>query len=122
MTRIKRGILTKKKHKKLMKLTKGYQGPERVKTRKEGYLKAGQHAFAGRKIKKRDYRSLWILRIGAKSREFGLSYNRFINGLKKANVELDRKILAHLAVAEPKVFEELVKKAQTGLGKVKVGG
>jgi len=121
MTRIKRGILTKKKHKKLMKLTKGYQGPERVKTRKEGYLKAGQHAFAGRKIKKRDYRSLWILRIGAKSREFGLSYNRFISGLKKANIELDRKILAHLAVSESKVFEELVKKAQTGLGKVKVG-
>lgn len=118
MTRIKRGVLAKKKHKKLMKLTKGYQGPKRVKVRREAFLKAGEHAFKGRKVKKRDIRSLWILRISAKTKELGMPYNRFISGLKKSRIELDRKMLSHLAVAEPKVFEELIKKAQTGLGKV----
>lgn len=119
MTRVKRGTTTKRKHKKLMKQTKGYQGPKQVKRRREAFLKAGAHAYKGRKVKKRNIRNLWILRIGAASREHGLSYNRFISGLKKKNVELDRKILAHLAVAEPNVFEELVKTAQAGLGSAK---
>ncbi len=121
MTRIKRGIVTKRKHKKLMKETKGFKGPKRVKVRKEALLKAGVHAYRGRKQKKRDIRGLWILRIGAASREHGLSYNKFINGLKKTRIELDRKVLSHLAINEPKVFEELVKKAQAGSGKVAVG-
>lgn len=120
MTRIKRGTIAKKKHKKLMKLTKGYQGPQKVKVRRETFLKAGAHAFKGRKLKKRDIRSLWILRISAKTKEFGMPYNRFMNGLKKARIELDRKMLSHIAISEPKAFEELIKKAQTGLGKVKV--
>lgn len=121
MTRIKRGVITKKKHKKLMKLTKGYQGPKKVKVMRETFLKAGAHAFRGRKMKKRDIRSLWILRISAKTKELGMSYNRFINGLKKSRIELDRKVLSHLAVSEPRVFEELVKKAQAGVGKVAAG-
>ncbi|MBU0647658.1 50S ribosomal protein L20 [Patescibacteria group bacterium] len=119
MTRVKRGTVTRRKHKKLMKLTKGYQGPKRVKTRREAFLKAGAHAYRGRKQKKRDIRALWITRIGAKCKELGISYSRFINGLKKTKIELDRKILAHLAIAEPRVFEEVVKKAQAGLGKAK---
>lgn len=117
MTRVKRGTTSRQKHKKLMKLTKGYQGPKRVKTRKEAFLKAGVHAYKGRKIKKRDIRSLWILRISAAAKENGMSYNRLINGLKKSNIEIDRKILSHLAVSEPEVFGELIKKAQAGLGK-----
>jgi len=118
MTRIKRGKVTRRKHKKLMKLTKGYQGTKRVKVRRETFLKAGDHAYRGRKDKKRNARQLWILRIGAAAKQNGMSYNRMINGLKKSRVEIDRKVLAHLAVAEPAVFNELIKKAQTGLGKV----
>ena len=121
MTRIKRGIVTRRKHNKLMKLTKGYQGPKRVKVRREAFLKAGVFAFAGRRQKKRDIRQLWILRIGAAAKLHGMSYSKFINGLKKTNIELDRKILAHFAANEPNVFETLVKKSQAGVGKVAVG-
>ncbi len=121
MTRIKRGKVTRRKHKKLMKDTKGYKGPKRVKVRRETFLKAGVHAYAGRKQKKRDIRGLWILRISAAAKQNGMSYNKFISGLKKSRIELDRKVLSHLAVNEPAVFAELVKKAQAGVGKVKVG-
>ena len=117
MTRIKRGKAAKRKHKKLMKDTKGFQGPKRIKVRREALLKAGVHAFSGRKIKKRDIRGLWILRINAAVHEHGLSYSRFMDGLKKVRIELDRKILAHIAAKEPKLMGELVKKAQAGLGK-----
>jgi len=118
MTRIKRGKTTRRKHKKLMKLTKGYQGPKRVKVRRETFLKAGDHAYRGRKDKKRNARQLWIIRIGAAAKQNGMSYNRFISGLKKSRVEMDRKVLSHIAVNEPTAFAELVKKAQAGLGKV----
>ena len=121
MTRIKRGKTTRRKHKALMKDTKGYKGPKRVKVRRETLLKAGVHAFAGRKQKKRNIRNLWILRISAAAKQNGISYSKFMSGLKKTRVELDRKILAHLAINEPEVFGELVKKAQAGVGKVKVG-
>jgi len=104
-----------------MKLTKGYQGPKRVKVRREAFLKAGVFAFAGRKQKKRDIRQLWILRISAATKLQGMSYSKFINGLKKTHIDLDRKILANLAINEPTVFSELVKKAQAGVGKVAVG-
>lgn len=121
MTRIKRGKTSRRRHKALMKDTKGYQGPNRVKVRREAFLKAGVHAFAGRRQKRRDIRGLWILRISAAAKQNGMSYNKFINGLKKSRIELDRKVLSHLAVTEPAVFAELVKKAQAGVGKVKVG-
>ena len=110
--RVKTGPTRRKRHKKVLKRTKGFRMTKGrlYKVSKEADLHAGQYAFAGRKRRKRDFRRLWITRINAALTEYNLSYSKFINGLKKAKIELDRKILADLAVSDPKVFKAIVEK------------
>ena len=110
MARIKRGTVSKRKHNKLHELTKGYRGTKStlIKVAKEASLHAGQYAYNGRKDRKRDFRSVWIIRIGEAVKLQGLSYSVFINKLKKANVMLDRKILSSLVVEDPAVFKQIV--------------
>jgi large subunit ribosomal protein L20 len=110
MTRVKRGTVTKKRHKRLLKLTKGFWGARKnVFCRaKETLLRAMAYAFKGRKLKKRDMRSLFIARISAAAKQHETSYSRFINGLKEANILLNRKMLSQLAIFEPTVFAKLV--------------
>ena len=114
MPRVKRGVVRRQKRKKLSKLTKGYfQNKSKLyKFMKEASEKAGVYAYTGRKLKKRDYRGLWIIRINAAARENGLSYSVFMRGLKNAGIELDRKSLAELAATEPAAFTKLVEKAK----------
>lgn len=111
MVRVKGGMVTKRIHKKIKKATKGFGHTRRASYRKgkEAILKAWSQKFTGRKMKKRSMRSLWISRINAKATELGISYRELINKLGKNKIILDRKILAQLAVEEPKVFEEIVK-------------
>lgn len=118
MSRVKRGVTKHARHKKVLKQAKGYRGRHSkaykpARTRLEAGL---QHAYNDRRLKKRDFRSLWIQRINAGVRQFGLTYSRFIDGLKKAGVELDRKVLADIALKEPDTFAGLVKQAQAALG------
>ena len=110
MTRVKRGTIANKKRAKILKYTKGFRWGRKSKERaaKEALLHAWSHAFRGRKERKRDFRTLWQTKINAAIRAEGLNYNKFIYGLKKNKIELDRKILADLAENEPKVFKELV--------------
>jgi len=112
--RVKTGPTRRKRHKKVLKRTKGFRMTKGrlYKVSKEADLHAGQYAFAGRKRRKRDMRRLWITRINAALTEYNLSYSKFINGLKKAKIDLDRKILADLAVSDPKVFKTIVEKAK----------
>lgn len=114
MTRVKRGLHTKKRHRKILKLTKGFWGQRKnvFKRASETLLRAMAFAYKGRKLKKRDMRGLFIIRIGAAAKQHGISYSRFMHGLKKANVALDRKMLSQLAIFEPKAFANLVKIAQ----------
>lgn len=114
MTRVKRGLATKKRHKRLLKQTKGFWGQRKnvFKRAKETLMRAWAFAFKGRRLKKRDMRALFINRIAAASRENGISYSRLINGLSKANVQLNRKMLSQLAIFEPKAFAKLVQIAQ----------
>lgn|SRR3990167_2347364 len=114
MTRVKRGISVKKRHKRLFKLTKGFWGQRKnvFKRAKDTLLRALAFAYKGRKLKKRDMRGLFITRVKAAAVSNGLSYNKFIFGLKKAQVGLNRKMLSQLAVFEPKAFSALVKLAQ----------
>lgn len=109
MTRIKRGVITKKRHKRILKQTKGFWGQRKnvFRRAKETLLRAMAFATKGRKLKKRDMRSLFITRIGAAARIEGLSYNELINGLKKAHVELNRKMLSQIAIHEPAVFSQI---------------
>lgn len=113
--RVKRGVTSKAKHHKLFQANKGYRMTKRrlVRVAREAYLHAGEYAFAGRKQKKRDFRRLWITRISETVRDNGLSYSLFINKLKAANIQVDRKILANLIVENPEVFAEIVSKAKT---------
>ena len=110
MTRIKRGTIVKKRHKKVIKKAKGFLGQRSKKFRaaKEALMKAGTYAYRDRRTKKRNFRRLWQIRINAAVRAQGLTYSEFIAGLKKANVEIDRKILADLALNDPKIFKEIV--------------
>ncbi|MBT4856042.1 50S ribosomal protein L20 [bacterium] len=114
MSRIKRGKVTRKRHKKLLKQTKGYWGQRSnvFRRAKETLLRAMAFAFKGRKLKKRDMRSLFITRIGAAAKENGLSYSVFMHGLKTANVKLNRKMLSQLAIFEPQAFGQLVQLAK----------
>lgn len=114
MTRVKRGKIATKKRKKILKYTKGFRWGRKSKERaaKEALLHAWTHAFRGRKEKKRDYRAMWQVQINAACRNAGISYSKFIAGLKKANIIIDRKILADLAKNEPKIFEKIVEKAK----------
>ena len=117
MPRVKRGNKRLDKRKKLEKLSKGYRGTKSklYRSMKESVERGLKFAYVGRKIKKRDYRSLWIIRIGAAARLNGLNYSQFIHGLKIAGINLDRKILADLAVSQPNAFAELVGSAKKAL-------
>jgi large subunit ribosomal protein L20 len=117
MARVKRGVTAKARHKKVLKKAKGFsQARSRlIKTAKQAVVKAGQYAYRDRRVRKRDFRALWITRINAGARLHGLSYSRLMNGLKLAGVEVDRKILADLAVADAAAFGALAEKAKTAL-------
>ena len=122
MARVKNGAVTKARHKKVLKEAKGYFGSKHrlYKTAKEQLMHSGQYAFRDRKQKKRDFRKLWITRINAACRQNDISYSRFIEGLTKAGVEINRKMLSEIAINDPKAFAELVKFAKDGkAGKVK---
>ncbi|MDH3715834.1 MAG: 50S ribosomal protein L20 [Gammaproteobacteria bacterium] len=117
MPRVKRGVTAHARHKKVLKKAKGYQGARsRVfRVAKQAVTKAGQYAYRDRRQRKRQFRALWIVRINAGAREFGLSYSRFMDGLKRANIEVDRKVLADLAVTDRQAFGQLVEQAKAGL-------
>lgn len=114
MSRIKRGVTSRRKHNKLLGLTKGFKGTKStlVREAKSASLHAGQYAYAGRKDRKGDFRSLWIIRIGEAVKQYGLSYSVFIDKLKKSNIELDRKILSNLVVEDPEAFKSVVELAK----------
>ncbi len=114
MTRVKRGTVTKKRHKRILKLAKGYWGQRKniIKRAKETLLRAMAFAYKGRKLKKRDMRALFITRIGAACKQRGTSYNKFMHGLKEAEVHLNRKMLSQLAIFEPEAFTKLVHLSQ----------
>ena len=114
MPRVKRGVRAHARHKKVMKLAKGYRGGRRrlYRSAREGIDKALCYAYRDRRVRKREFRSLWIIRINAAVRPLGLSYSRFINQLDKANIKLDRKVLADLAVFYPEDFSRIVELAQ----------
>lgn len=122
MARVKNGAVTKARHKKVLKEAKGYFGSKHrlYKTAKEQLMHSGQYAFRDRKQKKREFRKLWITRINAACRQNDISYSRFIEGLTKAGVEINRKMLSEIAINDPKMFSELVKTARDGkAGKIK---
>lgn len=114
MTRIKRGVMAHKRRKYLLKETKGYTFGRSKKYRaaKQAYIKAGVYAYRDRRVRKREFRKLWIIRLNAACRELGLSYGKFIAGLGHAKIELDRKILAELCVNHPKTFAKIVEIAK----------
>jgi len=117
MPRVKRGVVARRRHKKVMKQAKGYYGARsRVyRVAKQAVIKAKQYAYRDRKQRKRQFRALWIARINAGARANGLSYSRLIAGLNKANVEIDRKVLADLAMNEKQAFTAVVEKAKSSL-------
>jgi len=112
MVRVKTGVTKRRRHKRVLKRTKGFRMTKGrlYKVSKEADLHAGQYAFMGRKLRKRDFRRLWITRISEAVKKLGLSYNQFIHGLKKANIDLDRKILADLVVNDFNTFKKVVEK------------
>ncbi len=117
MSRVKRGVVAKARHKKILKQAKGYRGARSrlYKVARQAVDKAGQYAYRDRRQKKRQFRSLWIARINAAARENGISYSRFIAGLNKARIELDRKALSDLAVHDKAAFMTLVQQARRAL-------
>ena len=117
MARVKRAMMTRKRRNKVLKLAKGYWGAKskHFKMAKQQVMKSGNYAFAGRKQKKRDFRSLWITRISAQCKACGINYSRFMNGLKKAGIDLNRKMLAEIAVSDKEAFAALVEKAKAAL-------
>ena len=114
MARVKTALITRKKHKKILKRAKGYYGAKHYRFRmaKQAVMKSGKYAYVGRKDKKSNFRKLWIARINAAARMNGLTYSRLINGLKKANVVINRKMLAEIAVTDPKAFTEIANMAK----------
>ena len=117
MSRVKRGVTKKARHKKVLKLAKGYRGRAKncFRIAIQRVEKALQYAYRDRRTKKRDFRRLWIQRINAAVREYGLVYSKFINGLKLANIDLDRKILANMAITSPDSFKQIVEKSKAAL-------
>ena len=117
MARIKGALATRKRRNKTLKLAKGYWGGKSrlFKTAKEAVMKSGQYAYVGRKLKKRDFRRLWITRISAACKANGMNYSTFMNGLKKAGITLNRKMLAEIAVADKEGFAKLVEQAKAAL-------
>ena len=117
MSRVKRGVTAHARHKKVLKAAEGYYGRRKstIRIAKQAVEKAGQYAYRDRRVKKRNFRALWIQRINAAVREHGLTYNRFIDGLSKAEVAVDRKVLSDLAITQPEAFGALVAKAKAAL-------
>jgi large subunit ribosomal protein L20 len=117
MARVKRGVVARRKHKKVLKQAKGYYGARsRVfRVAKQAVTKAGQYAYRDRRAKKRVFRALWITRINAQARDLGMSYSRLIAGLKKANIEMDRRVLADLAVNDKAAFAAILEQAKAAL-------
>jgi len=115
MARVKRGVAANKRKRRILKQAKGYRGGRGnlLKTAREAVEKGWKYAYRDRKQRKRVFRALWIARINAAAREHGLSYSRFMDGLKRANVEIDRKVLAQLAVSDPKAFSDLAELAKS---------
>ena len=117
MARIKGALATRKRRNKMLKLAKGYWGAKskHFKMAKQAVLKSGNYAFAGRKMKKRDFRSLWITRISAAAKANGINYSQFMHGLKKAGIDLNRKMLSEIAIADKEAFTALVEQAKAAL-------
>lgn len=117
MPRVKRGVTARARHQKIFVLAKGYRGRRKnvYRVAKQAVMKAGQYAYRDRRQRKRQFRQLWIVRINAGARENGLSYSKFMNGLKRASIEIDRKVLADLAVFDKAAFAQLVEKAKAAL-------
>ena len=117
MARVKRGVTARRRHKKILKLAKGYFHARRkvFRVAKQAVTKAAQYAYIGRKQRKRQFRALWIVRINAGARIYGLSYSRFMNGLKKAEITLDRKVLSDIAVHDIAAFGKLAEQAKNAL-------
>jgi len=119
MPRVKRGVTAHARHKKVLDRAKGYRGRRGTVYRiaKQAVMRAGQYAYRDRRNRKRDFRALWITRINAAAREVGLTYSTFMNGLKKAAIEVDRKVLADIAVFDKPAFEQLANQAKASLGR-----
>lgn len=117
MPRVKRGVTSRASHKKVLNQAKGYRGRRKnvFRVANEAVMKAGQYAYRDRRQRKRQFRSLWIARINAAAREFGLTYSTLINGLKRAAVEIDRRVLADLAVRDPAAFTKIAEHAKASL-------
>ncbi|MHB1530333.1 MAG: 50S ribosomal protein L20 [Acidiferrobacteraceae bacterium] len=117
MPRVKRGVTARARHKKVITLAKGYRGARKsvFRVAKQAVAKAGQYAYRDRRVRKREFRALWIVRINAAAREHGLNYSRLINGLSRASIEIDRKILADLAVRDKTAFAVLAAQAKDSL-------
>lgn len=117
MARVKGALMTRKRRKKTLKLAKGYFGSKHrlFKTAKQAVVKSGNYAYIGRKQRKRDFRRLWITRISAATRANGMNYSTFMNGLKKAGITLNRKMLSEIAIADPAAFTALTEKARAAL-------
>jgi large subunit ribosomal protein L20 len=114
MARVKGALNTRKKHKKVLKLAKGFRGGESriYRTANQAVMRSMQNAYIGRKRRKRDFRRLWIARISAAAKMNGMNYSTFVNGLKKANIEINRKMLSEIAIADPAAFAKLVETAK----------
>jgi large subunit ribosomal protein L20 len=117
MPRVKRGVIAHARHKKILKLAKGYRGRRKnvYRIAKQAVMKAGQYAYRDRRTRKRVFRQLWIARINAASRQMGVTYSKFMAGLKKANIDIDRKVLADMAVNDPAAFGSIVEKVKAQL-------
>jgi large subunit ribosomal protein L20 len=117
MSRVKRGVTSHARHKKILKQAKGYYGRRKntIRVAKQAVEKANQYAYRDRKARKRNFRALWIQRINAAARELGMTYGRFIDGLNKAGIEIDRKVLSDLAIHQPEAFKALAEKAQAAV-------
>ena len=117
MARVKGAMATRKRRKRVLKLAKGYRGAKskNFRTAKQAVMKSLVYAYIGRKQRKRDFRRLWITRISAAAKLNGMNYSQFMNGLKKAEIDINRKMLSEIAVADPKAFTELVEKAKAAL-------
>lgn len=117
MPRVKRGVTAHARHKKILALAKGFRGRRKnvFRIAKQAVMKAGQYAYRDRRAKKREFRRLWIARINAAARELGLTYSKFMNGMRKASIDIDRKVLADLAVKDPAAFGSIVEKVKAQL-------
>ncbi len=118
MPRVKRGVVARASHKKVLELAKGYRGRRKnvYRIAKQAVMKAGQYAYRDRRQRKRQFRTLWIARINAAAREQGMTYSVFMNGLKKASIQVDRKVLSDIAVFDKPAFSQFVVQAKAGLG------